>query len=100
MTNAPDPVAASAAEPPPSALTVARIVYGLHGFAILVGIVGSATVIGSFVGSVPSIVAVILNYAKRRDARGTWLASHSPGRSGPSGTRSGGCSWPGSCSSP
>ncbi len=32
--------------------------------------------IGSFVGSVPSILAVILNYAKRGDARGTWLESH------------------------
>jgi uncharacterized membrane protein len=68
--------AANAAEPPASALTVAKIVYGLHGFAILVGIAGSATVVGSFVGSVPSIVAVILSYLKRRDARGTWLASH------------------------
>lgn len=74
MTNAPHP--ASRAEPPASALTVAKIVYGLHGFAILVGIAGTATVIGSFVGSVPSIVAVILNYLKRRDARGTWLESH------------------------
>jgi len=64
------------AEPPASALTIAKLVYGLHGFAILVGIVGSATVVGSFVGSVPSIVAVILNYLKRRDARGTWLESH------------------------
>jgi len=33
-------------------------------------------VIGSFVGSVPSIVAVILNYVKRGDARGTWAESH------------------------
>jgi uncharacterized membrane protein len=80
MTNAPHaPVStagASLAEPPASALTIAKIVYGLHGFAILVGIVGTATVIGSFLGSVPSIVAVILNYLKRRDARGTWLESH------------------------
>ena len=68
--------ARTAAEPPASALTIAKIVYGLHGFAILVGIAGSATVVGSFVGSVPSIVAVILNYLKRRDARGTWLESH------------------------
>lgn len=68
--------AASAAEPPASALTIAKIVYGLHGFAILVGVAGSATVVGSFVGSVPSIVAVILNYLKWRDARGTWLESH------------------------
>ncbi len=64
------------AAPPASAVEVANIVYALHAFAIVVGIVGSTTVIGSFVGSVPSIAAVVLNYAKRRDARGTWLYSH------------------------
>ena len=64
------------AEPLPSALTVANVVYALHAFAIVVGIAGTATVVGSFVGSVPSIVAVILNYVKRGDARGTWLESH------------------------
>jgi uncharacterized membrane protein len=63
-------------EPLPSAITVANIVYALHSFAIVVGILGSATVIGSFVGSVPSIVAVVLNYIKRGDARDTWLESH------------------------
>jgi uncharacterized membrane protein len=63
-------------EPHPSVLTVANLVYGLHAFAILVGLAGSATVVGSFVGSLPSILAVVLNYAKRGDARGTWLESH------------------------
>src|SRR5215469_11880766 len=63
-------------EPMPSALTVGHLVYALHTFAIVVGIVGAATVIGSFIGSLPSIAAVILNYVKRGDARGTWLASH------------------------
>ena len=63
-------------EPLPSALTVANVVYGLHTLAIVVGLAGTATVIGSFIGSVPSIIAVILNYAKRGDARGTWLESH------------------------
>jgi uncharacterized membrane protein len=63
-------------EPLPSVLTVAHLVYALHSFAIVVGIVGSATVIGSFIGSLPSIVAVILNYVKRGDARGTWADSH------------------------
>ncbi len=76
MTDASTRGPGSAPEPPASALTIAKIVYGLHGFAILVGIAGSATVIGSFVASVPSIVAVVLNYLKRRDARGTWLESH------------------------
>jgi len=63
-------------EPMPSVLSVAHLVYALHTLAIVVGIVGAATVIGSFVGSLPSIVAVILNYVKRGDARGTWIASH------------------------
>jgi len=63
-------------EPLPSVLTVANVVYGLHAFAIVVGIAGTATVIGSFLMSLPSIVAVILNYAKRSDARGTWVESH------------------------
>jgi uncharacterized membrane protein len=63
-------------EPLPSVITVAHLVYALHAFAIVVGIAGAATVIVSFVGSLPSVVAVILNYVKRGDARGTWIASH------------------------
>jgi uncharacterized membrane protein len=66
----------SAVEPMPSAITIAHIVYALHALAIVVGVAGSATVVGSFVGSVPSIIAVILNYVKRGDARGTWVDSH------------------------
>jgi uncharacterized membrane protein len=60
----------------PSVLNVAHLVYALHTLAIVIGIVGAATVVGSFVGSLPSIVAVILNYVKRGDARGTWVDSH------------------------
>jgi uncharacterized membrane protein len=59
-----------------SVVTVAHVVYALHAFAILTGILGAATVIGSFIASVPSIFAVILNYVKRSDARGTWVYSH------------------------
>lgn len=62
--------------PPPSALTIAHVVYALHALAIVLGIAGAATVIGSFLGSLPSIAAVILNYVKRGDARGTWLETH------------------------
>ena len=63
-------------QPLPSGLTVANLVYALHTLAIVVGIAGTATVVGSFVGSIPSIIAVILNYVKRSDARGTWVESH------------------------
>ena len=63
-------------EPLASALTVAHVVYALHAFAILVGLAGSASVVGSFLMSLPSILAVVLNYVKRGDARGSWLESH------------------------
>ena len=61
---------------PESTWTVANVVYALHTLAIVVGVLGAATVIGSFLGSVPSILAVILNYAKRGETYGTWLESH------------------------
>ena len=57
-------------------INLTHIIYGLHAFAIITGIVGSATIVGSFLGSLPSILAVILNYAKQSDTRGTWLESH------------------------
>ena len=66
----------NSAKPVPSALVGAHIVYGLHTVAIVLAIVGSATVIGGFLGSMPSIIAVIINYLKRGSARGSWAASH------------------------
>ena len=63
-------------EPLPTALTAAHIVYGLHAFAIGLGVVGASTVVGAFVGSVPSIIAVIINYVKRSGARDSWAESH------------------------
>jgi uncharacterized membrane protein len=68
--------AGAGAEPRGSVVTIAHVVYGLHAFAIVAGVLGSPTVIGSFVGSLPSIAAVILNYLNRGDARGSWVESH------------------------
>ena len=42
----------------------------------MVGIIGAATVVGAFLTGWPSILAVILNYVYRSDARGTPLESH------------------------
>jgi len=53
-----------------------HLIYALHAFSLLTGIVGAATVVGAFLTGWPSIVAVILNYVKRREVRGTWLESH------------------------
>jgi uncharacterized membrane protein len=51
-------------------------IYALHAFSLLTGIFGAATIIGAFLVGWPSIIAVILNYVKRGDVRGTWLESH------------------------
>jgi uncharacterized membrane protein len=53
-----------------------HIIYGLHTFSLVTGILGAATVVGAFLTGWPSIIAVILNYVKRADVRGTWLESH------------------------
>jgi uncharacterized membrane protein len=53
-----------------------QFIYGLHAFSLLTGIIGAATVVGAFLTGWPSIIAVILNYVKRGDVRGTWLESH------------------------
>ena len=63
-------------QPQPSLVTWTQVIYGLHAFSLLTGIVGVATVVGAFLTGWPSIIAVILNYVKRSEARGTWLESH------------------------
>ena len=51
-------------------------IYALHAFSLLAGIFGAATIVGAFLTGWPSIIAVILNYVKRGEVRGTWLESH------------------------
>ena len=63
-------------EPRPSLITLTHVIYGLHAFSLLTGILGAATVVGAFLTGWPSIIAVVLNYVKRSEARGTWLESH------------------------
>lgn len=61
-------IATAAAAPGPddeklkSAKTITMVVYGLQAVAFVVG--------------VTAIVAIIINYVKRGDVQGTWLASH------------------------
>ena len=59
-----------------SLVRVVHLVYALHAISLLMGIVTTATIVGAFLTGWPSIIAVIINYVKRGDARGTWLESH------------------------
>jgi uncharacterized membrane protein len=60
----------------PGLVRYTHIVYALHALSAAIGIFGGATVVGSFVFGLPSIVAVIMNYVRRSDVRGTFLDSH------------------------
>ena len=63
-------------EPAPSLVSVTHLVYALHALSLLIGVTTAATIIGAFVFGLPSIVAVVVNYLKRGEARGTYLESH------------------------
>jgi uncharacterized membrane protein len=57
-------------------VTLAHVIYGLHAFSALTGLLSPAMIVTAFLSGWPSIIAVILNYVKRADVRGTWLDSH------------------------
>ena len=77
MTDDLIPSAAVTAQPvDESLITYTHVIYALHTFAVLIGVLTAATVVGSFIGGIPSIVAVIMNYARRSDTLGTFLESH------------------------
>jgi len=50
--------------------------YALHAASAIIGMLTSAFIATAFLFGVPSIIAVVMNYLRRDDARGTWLESH------------------------
>jgi len=69
----PQPVAAAPSE---GMVTLTHVLYGLHGFSALMGMLGPMLIVTAFLTGWPSIIAVIINYVKRGDARDTYLDSH------------------------
>jgi uncharacterized membrane protein len=67
---------ASRSTAPEGLVRLTHVIYALHTFSAVMGIVSSAAVVTTFLTGWPSIIAVILNYAKRADVRGTYLESH------------------------
>jgi uncharacterized membrane protein len=62
--------------PNPALVSYTHWMYALHAFSALTGMLGSAFVATAFVATFPSIIAVIMNYVRRDEARGTYLESH------------------------
>jgi uncharacterized membrane protein len=57
-------------------ISYTHVIYGLHALAAIIGLTAGASIVGSFICGIPSIVAVIMNYARRSETRGTFLESH------------------------
>jgi len=62
--------------PKPSDVTWTHVIYALHAVGVSLGVATSAFIVTGFLFGLPSIVAVIINYVKRGDVRGTYLESH------------------------
>lgn len=60
----------------PTLIRYTHAIYALHALSVIIGISGAGTIVGSFIFGLPSIIAVIMNYLKRREAQGSWLESH------------------------
>ncbi|HEY3785701.1 MAG TPA: hypothetical protein VGL55_10500 [Steroidobacteraceae bacterium] len=59
-----------------SLLTYTHVIYALHTASVLMGLATFWSIAGSFIFGLPSIVAVIMNYARQADARGSFLDTH------------------------
>lgn len=57
-------------------IRLAHVMYGLHLFSALSGLMSAAFIVTAFLTGWPSIIAVVLNYMYLRQVRGTWLEPH------------------------
>ena len=76
MSTPTPPITAETPHVDESLVTYTHVIYALHTLAVVIGITTFHTIVGSFVGGLPSIVAVIMNYVRRSATRGTYLESH------------------------
>ena len=76
MSDPNPPMTADAPRVDQSLLTYTNVIYALHALAVVIGLSSAHTIVGSFVGGLPSIVAVVMNYVRRSATRGTFLESH------------------------
>ena len=69
-------ISTSQTKPTEGMVTLTHVIYALHAFSALMGMLGPAFIVTAFLTGWPSIIAVIINYVKRSEAQGTWLESH------------------------
>lgn len=57
-------------------VTLTHVIYALHAITVLTGLLTPVLIVTAFLTGWPSLLAVVLNYVKRSDTRGTYLESH------------------------
>ena len=57
-------------------IVLTYLIYGLHLFSAVTGLLTPAFVLIAFLTGWPSIIAVLLNYLQVNDVKGTYLESH------------------------
>lgn len=63
-------------QPKDGMIKLTHVMYGLHAFSALTGLVSAAFIVTAFLSGWPSIIAVVLNYMNAGEVRGTWLETH------------------------
>lgn len=53
-----------------------HVIYALHAWTVVAGLLTPMLIVTAFLLGWPSLIAVVLNYVKRGEARGTYLESH------------------------
>jgi uncharacterized membrane protein len=76
MTDTPQTTTPVVQASDPSLVTYTHVIYALHTLSVIIGLTSAATIVGAFIFGVPSIIAVIMNYARISATRGTHLESH------------------------
>ena len=64
------------AMPPQGLVGYTHVIYGLHAFSAVTGLLGTTFIVTAFLSGWPSIIAVVMNYIKRGETQGTFLESH------------------------
>ncbi len=72
----PENIIESGKVPANGLVTITHVIYGLHAFTVITGLLTPTLIVTAFLTGWPSILAVMLNYIKRGEARGTYLESH------------------------
>ena len=60
----------------PAQRQLTHVLYLLHAIGLGIGAFSAISIVGAFVFCWPSIIAIVINYVKRDEVRGTILESH------------------------